>query len=129
MEIVFLIGRVVAGLYWLFNAYNHFAQSKAMVPYAKMKGVPLAEVAVFGTGALLLIGGLSILTGFYPIVAVMALVLFLVPVSFKMHNFWAVEDPMMKMNEMTAFTKNMGLLGYTLILLAIPQPWPFSLGF
>lgn len=129
MEIVFLTGRVVAGLYWLFNAFNHFTQSKAMVPYAKMKGVPLAEVAVFGTGVLLLAGGLSILTGFYPSVAVVALVLFLGPVSFKMHNFWAIEDPMMKMNEMVAFTKNMGLLGYTLILVAIPQPWPFSLGF
>jgi hypothetical protein len=30
---------------------------------------------------------------------------------------------------MVMFTKNMALLGYTLVLLAIPQPWPFSLGF
>lgn len=29
---------------------------------------------------------------------------------------------------MVIFTKNMALLGYTLVLLAIPQPWPFSLG-
>ncbi len=129
MEIVFLIGRIVVGLYWFYNAINHFTKAKFMIPYAKMKGVPLADVAVPGTGVLLLIGSLSILTGIYPVVAVAALALFLVPVTFMMHNFWAVEDQSMKMNEMVAFSKNMGLLGYTLVLLAIPQPWPFSLGF
>lgn len=99
-----------------------------MVPYAKMKGVPFAEIAVPGTGVLLLVAGLSILTGFYPVIAVAALTLFLVPVTAIMHNFWTVEDQMMKMNDMVMFTKNLALLGYTLILLAIPQPWPFSLG-
>lgn len=129
MEIAFLVGRIIIGLYWLNGAIAHFTQAKSMVPYAKMKGVPLAEVAVPGTGVLLLIAGLSILTGIYPLIAVAALTLFLVPVTFIMHNFWALEDQAMKMNDMVMFTKNMALLGYTLILLVIPQPWPFSFGF
>jgi uncharacterized membrane protein YphA (DoxX/SURF4 family) len=128
MEIAFLIGRIVVGLYWLNSAIAHFAQTKSMVPYAKMKNVPLAEIAVPGTGMLLLVAALSILTGIYPVIAVTALVVFLVPVTIMMHNFWTVEDPMARMNEMIMFTKNMALLGYTLILLAIPQPWAFSLG-
>lgn len=129
MEVVFLIGRIVVGLYWLYGAVAHFTQAKSMVPYAKMKGVPFAEIAVPGTGLLLLIGALSILTGIYPVVAVAALTIFLVPVTIKMHNFWTVEDQAMKMNDMIMFSKNMALLGYTLVLLAIPQPWPFSLVF
>ncbi len=129
MEIVFLIGRVIVGLYWLYNAFNHFTQTKSMIPYAKMKGVPLAEIAVPGTGLLLLIGGLSILTGIYPVAAVASLAVFLVPVTVMMHNFWADQDQMMKMTDTIMFAKNMALLGYTLVLLAIPQPWPFSLGF
>lgn len=129
MEFAFLIGRIIIGLYWIYGAIVHFTQAKSMIPYAKMKGVPFAEIAVPGTGVLLLIAGLSILTGIYPVIAVAALILFLVPVTVMMHNFWTVEDQMMKMNDMVMFTKNMALLGYTLVLLVIPQPWPFSLGF
>ncbi|MEY2816968.1 MAG: DoxX family protein [Chloroflexota bacterium] len=127
MEIAFLVGRIIVGLYWLMGAVNHFTQVKSMVPYAKMKNVPMAEIAVPGTGVLLILAALSIITGFYPIVAVAALVIFLVPVTFMMHNFWTIEDPMAKMTDMIMFTKNMSMLGYTLILLGIPQPWAFSL--
>lgn len=128
MEIAFLIGRIVIGLYWLNGAVAHFTQAKAMVPYARMKGVPFAELVVPGTGVLLLIAAASILTGIYPVVAVSALAVFLIPVTLTMHNFWAVEGQTMKMNDLLMFTKNMALLGYTLVLLAIPQPWPLSLG-
>ncbi|MFN8380353.1 MAG: DoxX family membrane protein [Anaerolineales bacterium] len=127
MEIAFLIGRIIVGLYWLMGAVNHFTQVKSMVPYAKMKNVPMAELAVPGTGVLLLVAALSIITGFYPVVAVAALIVFLVPVTFMMHNFWTIEDPMAKMSDMIMFTKNISMLGYTLILLGIPQPWAFSL--
>lgn len=128
MEIAFLVGRIIVGLYWLMGAVNHFTQVKSMVPYAKMKNVPMAEIAVPGTGVLLLVAALSIITGFYPVIAVAALVVFLVPVTFMMHNFWTIEDPMAKMTDMIMFTKNISMLGYTLILLGIPQPWAFSLG-
>lgn len=127
MEIAFLVGRILVGLFWLFNAFNHFAQSKMMIPYARAKGVPLAKVAVPGTGLLLLVGGLSILTGLYPTLGVIAIVLFLLPVTFMMHNFWAVQDPQAKMMEMVNFNKNLALLGFSLMLLLLPQPWPFSL--
>ena len=127
MEIAFLIGRIIVGVYWLMGAVNHFTQVKSMVPYAKMKNVPLAEIAVPGTGVLLLVAALSIITGFYPVVAVAALVVFLVPVTFMMHNFWTIEDPMAKMSDMLMFMKNISMLGYTLILLGIPQPWALSL--
>ena len=128
MEIAFLVGRVMIGLFWINGAIAHFTQAKFMVPYAKMKGVPFSELAVPGTGILLLIAGVSILTGIFPVIAVAALALFLIPVTLMMHNFCAIEDQTMKMNDMVMFTKNMALLGYTLVLLAIPQPWPFSLG-
>jgi putative oxidoreductase len=128
MEVAFLIGRIIIGLFWIQGGIAHFARKDSMIPYTRMKGVPFAEIAVLGTGALLLIAGLSILTGIYPVIAVAALIIFLVPVTFIMHNFWKVEDQMMKMNEMLMFMKNMALLGYTLVLLAIPQPWPLSLG-
>jgi hypothetical protein len=45
-----------------------------------------------------------------------------------MHNFWAETDQMTKMMQMTQFVKNMGLMSSALMFLAIPQPWPLSLG-
>lgn len=126
MNILFLIGRIIVGFFWLMNAYNHFAQAKMMVPYAQSKGVPMAGFMVPASGLLLVAGGLSILTGLYPTLGVLALVIFLMPVTFMMHNFWTVQDPQMKMGEMVNFMKNMALLGFSLMILAIPQPWQWS---
>jgi putative oxidoreductase len=88
------------------------------VGYAQMKGVPMAKGAVAFSGLLLLIGGASILFHFYPTYGMIALILFLVPVTFMMHAFWKIEDPMAKMHEMVNFMKNIALLGAVLLLLA-----------
>ena len=128
MEIAFLIGRIILGIYYLYNAYNHFTKLEMLTGYTGSKGVPAPKLAVLVAGVLLLIGGLSILTGFQPTIGVIALVVFFLPVTFLMHNFWAVQDPMAKMGEMTNFVKNMGLMSSALMFLIIPQPWPFSLG-
>jgi uncharacterized membrane protein YphA (DoxX/SURF4 family) len=99
-----------------------------MADYAAAKGVPAAKVAVPGSGLLLLIGGLSLLLGFQPLIGIVAILVFLLPTTFMIHNFWTISEPMQKMGEMVNFTKNWALFGYTLMLLAIPRPWPFSVG-
>lgn len=126
MIVAFLIGRIIVGLYYISSGIRHFTHLKMMAGYAASKGVPMANIAVPASGSLLVIGGLSILLGFYPLIGVAAILLFLLPTSFIMHNFWAVPDPMQKMNDMINFTKNWALMGYTLMILAIPQPWAFS---
>ena len=128
MEVLFLIGRIIVGAFYLFNAVNHFTNLEMLSGYAASKGVPAPKVAVIGTGLLLLIGGLSILLGYQPVIGVAAIVIFFLGVTFKMHNFWAIEDQQMRMVEMVNFMKNMALMGSALMFLAIPQPWPFSLG-
>ena len=37
--------------------------------------------------------------------------LFLVPVTFMMHKFWTVQDPMMMQMQMVMFMKNIAILG------------------
>jgi len=127
VAILFLVGRLILGAFYLFNASNHFFQLKALAGYAQSKGVPAPRLSVLGSGLLLIIGGLSLIMGFLPSVGILAIVLFFLPVTFFMHNFWKVQDPMAKMAEMVNFTKNMALMGSALMFLAIPQPWPFSL--
>jgi putative oxidoreductase len=128
MDVLFLVGRVAVGLFYLMNALNHFRNVQMLGGYASSKGVPAPQAMVVLTGVLLLVGGLSILFGAYPTVGIAAVVVFLVVVAFWMHNFWTVQDPMQRMGEMVNFNKNLALAGSALMFLAIPQPWPLSLG-
>ncbi len=56
-----------------------------------------------------ILGGLSILLSFHGKLGAWLLVLFLVPVTFTMHNFWAVKDPVML--QMAMFLKNISMQG------------------
>lgn len=129
MTALFVIGRLVIGLYFIFNGVNHFMRDKILSEYAHSKGVPMPTAAVMATGVLLLLGGLSMLLGLYPVFGVVILLIFFIPVSVIMHNFWAVSDPQAKMIEMVNFLKNMALVGALLMFLMIPRPWPFGVVF
>jgi len=121
--ILFLLGRLLFGGYFILSGINHFRMVTPMAGYAQSKGVPVPKAAVEFSGLLLLIGGLSVLLGVYPWVGATALALFLVPVTFTMHAYWKIQDPQMKMAESVNFKKNIALLGAALLLLSISQPW------
>jgi putative oxidoreductase len=126
-SVIFVIGRVLLGGFFVNSGINHFKSIAMMSGYAQMKGVPMPKASVAFSGVLLLLGGLSVLLGVYPTVGVASLALFLIPTTYMMHAFWKVEDPMAKMGETVNFMKNTALLGAALTLLAIPQPWTVSL--
>ena len=128
-EALFLVGRLIAGSYYVMSGATHFLHLEMMTGYAKSKNVPLAKWAVLFSGLLLLLGGVSVLTGVYPQIGVLCIAAFFAGVTFKMHNFWADTDPMMKMVNMTNFMKNLGLLGGALAMLSIPQPWVYGFWF
>src|SRR5215472_6817610 len=125
--LAFLIGRVIAGSFFLMNGFNHFAQLNMLGGYAKSKGIPAPGLAVGGSGVFLFLGGLSLLLGYHPTIGAALLVIFLLSTSFGIHNFWKVQDPQAKMGEMINFLKNMAILGLLLMTLAIPRPWLMSL--
>ncbi|BDG62388.1 DoxX family protein [Caldinitratiruptor microaerophilus] len=119
MQVVFDVARVVLALYFLFNGVNHFAQWKGMTQYAAYKKVPAAGFMVILTGVMLLAGGASILFGYSVTAGAVILAVFLVPTAFLMHNFWAEEDTMSRMNQMAHFLKNIALAAAVLLLPAI----------
>jgi uncharacterized membrane protein YphA (DoxX/SURF4 family) len=127
-DILFLIGRIIVGGYFLMAGFNHFANANMMAGYAQAKGTPSPKLAIWGTGALLVLGGASFLLGFHPTIGTILLVIFLLGVSFKIHNFWTISDPQARMNEQVHFSKNVAMIGFLLMTLMIFRPWPFSLG-
>ena len=127
-NIAFLVGRAVASIFFLMNGFNHFAQLNMIAGYAKSKGIPAPALAVGGSGVLLFLGGLSLLLGYHPTIGAGLLVIFLLGASFGIHNFWTVQDQQARQGEMVNFLKNMAILGLLLMTLAVPRPWPMSLG-
>ena len=80
------------------------------------------------SGLMIVLGGISILLGLRPFFGVVLITLFLIPVTFWMHNYWDDKEPMTRINNQVNFMKNVALLGAAWMLLAIPRPWPMSLG-
>jgi uncharacterized membrane protein YphA (DoxX/SURF4 family) len=127
MKAPFLIGRALLGGFYLYNGVNHFRELEGMAEYAKAKNVPLPKAAVAASGALLAVGGLSLITGLKPKLGTAAIMGFLLGVSPMMHDFWKQEDPQQRQNEMIHFSKNMALFGATLALSGVEEPWAGSL--
>ena len=127
MEIIFIIGRVLFGGYFIMNGFNHLKNKSMLTGYAASKGVPSPSLAVVGSGLLILLGGLGVLLGVYTQISLWLIIIFLVPVSFKMHNFWTMAEPQAKMMEQVNFMKNMALVGAALMMMFLSQPWVWSL--
>lgn len=101
-----------------------------MAEYAKSKNVPAPKLAVFVSGIMIYLGGISILLGLWVEIGAWLIIIFLVPTAFIMHNFWTVEDPRARQNEQIHFFKDLALTGGAFLIwylyLMIPNP-PLSL--
>lgn len=122
-----LVGRAVFGGFFLVSGFHHFLDWNAVTSTAKGKGVPLPGVAVAGSGALLVIGGLSILIGMRPKIGASLIGAFLLGVTPRMHAFWHIEERDRRTQEMVNFTKNLALIGGAALTAAVPEPWPASI--
>jgi putative oxidoreductase len=111
---VVLVGRVCYSLIFLVTPLGHF--SAAYIGYAAQQGVPAAGLLVPLSGIIATVGGLSIALGYKAKIGAWLIVLFLVPVSLAMHNFWAVTDPMMRGVQMAMFLKNVSMFGAALLI-------------
>jgi putative oxidoreductase len=120
------LGRAIFGGYFLYNGVNHFANRGMLTEYARSKHVPAPEAAVPASGALILLGGLSVLTGVQPKIGASLIATFLLGVSPQMHDFWRIDDQEQRMHEFVNFTKNMALVGAACFVAAFPEPWPAS---
>lgn len=117
MEAIWVIGRILFSALFIMSGFGHFMNHKDMVQYAQMMKAPAPNVMVPITGAMIILGGLSVLFNFYATVGAVLLFLFLVPTAFIMHRFWGVQDPGLAANQMAHFMKNLALAGASLIII------------
>lgn len=126
-KIASFLGRLILGGFYLYYGINNIVDFTGMSGYAAFKGVPMPGLAVIVGAILLILGGLSLMTGYRPTLGIAALVLFLLPVTMLMHNYWTITDPQMHVIEQGLWMRNMALAGAALCLLAIPRPWLWSM--
>lgn len=124
--IAFLLARVLFGGVLAFMGVNHFLNVDSMAGYAEFKGLPSPRIAVIGSGALLILGGLSVVTGVLPALGAAALAVFLVVTAVTMHDFWNLDGEEAE-NEMTSFLKNLFGAGGALAFFALAGfTWPYA---
>ena len=107
------LGRLFFALIFLDSVVGHFSSKTA--EFAASKGVPLAHLLVPATGLLCLLGGVSVLLGYKARWGAWMLILFLVPTTPMIHDFWhspADQYAMQKIN----FMKNLALIGGALFI-------------
>ena len=125
------VARLLFVALFLMSAPNHFKAQT--IAYAAQQGVPAAGLLVPLSGVIATLGGLSVTLGYKAKIGAWLLVLFLVPVTLLMHNFWAVTDPMMRGMQTALFMKNVSMLGAALLIthfgagpLSLDAPRAFS---
>ena len=109
-----LAGRVLFSLIFVLASPGLF--SSQQIAFAAAQGVPLASIAVPFSGILALVGGLSVALGYKAKWGAALLILFLVPVTVMMHNFWSVSDAAVAQDQMAHFMKNVSLIGSALFI-------------
>lgn len=111
---IVLLGRICYSAIFILASINHF--SRATISWAASQGVPMASVFVPLSGLIGLLGGLSILLGYKARYGAWLVVIFLIPITFSMHQFWNEPDPMVVKMQQIMFLKNLSMIGAALLI-------------
>ncbi len=114
MNLLVPVGRVLFAFIFLAAAPRHFTQEG--ITHAAEFGVPFARVLVPASGVLAMLSSLSVMTGYRAQWGAWGLVLFLVPITFTLHAFWNVADPVQHHVQQAMFAKNVSMIGAALLL-------------
>ena len=112
-----LLGRVLIALLFVPAGFGKIAGFAGLAGYIASKGVPLPEVCAAIAIAAELGLGLLILAGFQTRWAALGLAIFVAVITPIFHNFWAVPEAQVMMQQQSFF-KNFAIVGGLLILSA-----------
>jgi putative oxidoreductase len=113
MKYLVLVARALFSQMFIIASLNHFRPETIQNLSSK---VPAAELLIPLSGAMALIGGISILLGYKAKIGGLLIALFLIPVTLMMHDFWNMTDPMMRMFNQVNFQKNLAMLGGAILI-------------
>jgi len=114
-DITTLAGRILISVMFLISGFFKVGAYAQIVNYAAAMHLPAPGVAIALAAAVELAFGLAILAGFRTRFAAWLLFLYLIPVTYFFHNFWAVQGQEQQ-TQMINFLKNAAIMGGLLVL-------------
>jgi putative oxidoreductase len=114
-DITTLAGRILISVMFLISGFFKVGGYAQIVGYATAVHLPAPGVAIALAAAVELACGLAILAGFKTRFAAWLLFLYLIPVTYFFHNFWAVQGQEQQ-TQMVNFLKNAAIMGGLLVL-------------
>jgi len=115
MKYMLLIGRICFAAVFITSGIGHFSDDT--IAYAAGHGLSNANILVPLSGVMAIAGGLSILLGVLARAGAWLLVLFLLPITFFMHDFWNVTETAAAHMQQVQFYKNIAMLGGALVII------------
>ena len=119
-DLAALVARLALATLFIYAGYNKIVGFEGVARSIAGHGIPLAEVAAVITILIELVGGLMIAVGFQTRWAALAIALFIIPINYFYHPFWA------DAGEANAFFKNLCVLG-GMLMITVHGPGRFAL--
>ena len=116
---LFRLGRFLFGGILAFMALDNLRNLDERIQYAEAKGAPFPNRSVPAVSASLLLGSIGVALWRLPSLASAAVAWFFVSVTPVMHDFWTLDDPEQKQQQLIHFMKNTALLGAALSFLKL----------
>ncbi len=121
-----LAGRTLLALIFLLSGIGKIGAFAGTAGYMASKGLPMVEVLLALTIVIEIGGALMIIAGYQARLGAAALFLWMIPVTFIFHNYWAMPADQ-QMIQQIMFMKNLAIMGGMLLVMALGSG-PLSLG-
>lgn len=119
MNILSFAGLILYTLPLLFQGISNLGQLDRLTVRAREKGLPATKILT-GVGMVwLIIGTLFLLFSFQKLIGGLMVASFLIFTGSTIHNFWAVNDPATRKQDLLHFLKNLSLAGAALVIAAV----------
>ena len=112
-----LIGRILLAAIFLMSGIGKIGGFAGTAGYMASKGIPMTDVLLALTIVIEIGVALMLIAGFNARLGATALFLWMIPVTFVFHNFWAMPADQ-QMIQQIMFMKNLGLMGGMLYIMA-----------
>ena len=124
-----LVARVLFAVSMMVLSAGYFATSEAPGGHAASRKKPVPKGALLASGIMVWAGAIMIALGWHRFIGSGLVILFLVPISIKIHNYWSQTDATLRTVDRLLFWKNIGLVGAALFFATYSRfDWPMSLG-
>jgi len=121
-----LVGRLVLAWFFLTSSFTYGAQWHATITLMALKHLPSPPLLLFGAILLMIVGGISLVFGFYARAGALMLFAFTVCVSVLMHDYWKISDAASRAADYDIFARNMAIAGGLLLIVGMGAG-PFSI--